>query len=107
VEVEAVFSKPEDYRQLLPGYSADLEIILETRDDVLRIPTEALLPASSAGQRVLVYDPAAGTLHERRISAGISNWKYTEVLDGLQQGEQVVVTVDRAGVQPGAAANIE
>lgn len=107
VAVEAAFTNTDDYRQLLPGYSADLEIILDTRDNVLRIPTEALLPANAEGQRVLVYQPQDSTLHERLISTGLSNWKFTEVTDGLQQGEQIVISVDRKGVEAGALARIE
>ena len=49
VEVEVEFERPGEARRLLVGYSADVEIIVEGRDGVLRIPTRALLP----GNRVL------------------------------------------------------
>jgi len=32
-----------------------------------------------------------GVTEERLITIGISNWQYTEVTDGLSEGEQVVV----------------
>lgn len=98
VEVETLFVDPEDYVNLLPGYSADTEIILNVRDDVLRIPTEALLE----GGRVLVYRRADGRLEERSIESGISNWRFTEVVSGLSEGELVVTSVDREGVKTGA-----
>jgi len=63
VEVEVEISDTNDLRGLLPGYSADLEILLESRNNVLRIPTEAVLD----GNRVLVYHPDA-PLSERRIT---------------------------------------
>lgn len=107
VDVEAIFTNPADFEKLLPGYSADLEIILNTRANVLRIPTEALLPANNEGQRVLVYEPDDNLLYERMITTGLSNWKFTEVTKGLEEGEQVVISVDRKGVQAGALANIE
>lgn len=107
VDVEATFTNPADFQQLLPGYSADLEIILDTRDGVLRIPTEALLPSNSGGQRVLVYQPDDSHLYERSITTGLSNWKFTEITKGLEEGEQVVISIDRKGVQAGALANIE
>jgi len=103
VEVEALFTDPEDYQRLLPGYSADLEIIINTRKDVLRIPTEAVLE----GQRVLVYNPATQLLEERRFKAGLSNWKYTEVLSGLSAGEAIVTSIDREGVKAGALVKLE
>jgi HlyD family secretion protein len=103
VEVEALFTEPEDYQRLLPGYSADLEIIINTRKDVLRIPTEAVLE----GHRVLVYNPATQLLEERGFNAGLSNWKYTEVLSGLSAGETIVTSIDREGVKAGARVTLE
>jgi HlyD family secretion protein len=43
-----------------------------------------------------------GVLHERLIQTGISNWEQTEVIDGLTDGEFVVLSVDREGVEDGA-----
>lgn len=96
VEVEALFANPDEYKGLIPGYSADIEIIVASRDDVLRIPTEAVLE----GNRVLIY-PVTNVLEERKIEVGLHNWKYTEVLSGLTAGEQVVVSVERPGVEAG------
>jgi HlyD family secretion protein len=110
VEVEAVFTNPNDYNQLLPGYSADLEIILETRNNVLRIPTEALLASDLVGgkkHRVLVLPSDDNTLREKMIEIGLSNWKLTEVRSGLEEGDQVVITLDRKGVEAGALATPE
>ncbi len=102
VEVEVKLADPNDLRGLLPGYSADLEILLESRDNVLRIPTEAVLD----GNRVLVYHPDA-PLSERRITIGLSNWNYTEVLSGLEKGEEIVVSIGKEGVEAGAYAIAE
>ena len=103
VDVEAEFSNTADYARMLAGYSADLEIILDIRPDVLRIPTEALLE----DKRVLVYSKDDQLLHSRTIETGLSNWKLTEVLSGLEEGEQVVSTIDRKGVEDGALAKLE
>ncbi len=99
VEVEAEFVGDPGVA-LLPGYSADLEIVLERRTDVLRVPTEAL----QEGPRVLVYDGASGRLEARPVRTGIGNWRWTEVRSGLRAGERVVVSLDREGVRPGARA---
>lgn len=103
VDVEALFTDPADYKSLRPGYSADLEIIVNVRKDVLRIPTEAVLE----GHRVLIYNPATQLLEERSFQAGLSNWKYTEVLSGLSAGERVVLSIDREGVKAGVRATPE
>lgn len=103
VDIEAEFTNPADYVRLLPGYSADVEIILETRENVLHIPTEALLE----NQRVLVFDPDSEQLQSRKVETGLSNWKLTEITSGLKEGERVVLSVDRKGVEPGALATPE
>lgn len=100
VEVEVEFGDPEDAEALLPGYSADIEILVEAREDTLRVPTEAVL----GGDSVLVLEAGTGRLAARTIETGLSNWEYTEVLAGLEPDEQVVVSTGRAGVADGAAA---
>jgi HlyD family secretion protein len=103
VDVEVEFTNPEDIRQLLAGYSADVEIILEIHPDTLRIPTEAILD----GNRVFVFSPALGLIKEKIIKPGISNWDYTEILSGLEKDEKVVVNVDQAGVKDGIQGVIQ
>jgi HlyD family secretion protein len=98
VDVEVEFEDRADTNDLLIGYSADIEIVLETRDDRLRVPTESLLE----GKRVLVLD--GGTLVRRDVATGIANWQFTEVTRGVDAGERVVLSVARDGVREGAAA---
>jgi len=100
VDVEVVFTRPEDVNPLLAGYSADAEIILDVREESFRIPTEAVLD----GKRVFVYLPVKKMIEERTFEPGISNWDHTEVASGLTAGELVVVNVDQAGVEDGAHA---
>jgi len=102
VEVEVEFDDPVEARHLLVGYSADIEIMIEGRDGVTRIPTSALMP----GNRVLVLGQE-GTLEERHIEIGLSNWEYTEVRSGLVRGERVVTSLDREGVKAEARAVVE
>jgi HlyD family secretion protein len=102
VEVEVEFDDPGDARHLLVGYSADIEVVVAGRDDVLRVPTTAIQP----GNRVLVLG-AGGVLEERTVETGLSNWEYTEVRAGLSRGEQVVTSLERAGAKAGARARAE
>lgn len=101
VEVEVTLEDPSLAQVLLPGYSADIEVVLERRESALRVPTEALLE----GNRVLVL--GAGVLVERSVVTGLGNWRWTEVLEGLSAGDRVVVSVDRPGVAAGATARAE
>jgi HlyD family secretion protein len=101
VEIEVEITGRGD-SNLLPGYSADVEVLLRTREDVLRIPTQVIME----GGRVMVLN-AAGLLESRDITRGLANWEFTEIVDGLSEGELVVLSVDREGVVEGAAAERE
>lgn len=100
VQVEVGFDTPTETGGFLAGYSADVEVVIDRRPNVLRIPSQALLD----GQRVFVFDPQGGRLQERKIGAGLANWSVTEVVSGLALGEQVVLSTDRPGIKDGAAA---
>jgi HlyD family secretion protein len=80
------------------GYSADAEIILDARENVLRIPTQALFGSN----KVLVLQD--GVLRERELGLGLANWQHTEITRGLQAGDQVVVSLEKEGVKAGARA---
>jgi HlyD family secretion protein len=97
VEVEAEIDERDD-AALLPGYSADLEVIIAERPDVLRVPTRALVE----GNRVYVLED--GRIRQRTVETGIGNWEYTEVTKGLEAGDRVVVSIDREGLEDGAPA---
>ncbi|HRI18705.1 MAG TPA: efflux RND transporter periplasmic adaptor subunit [Burkholderiaceae bacterium] len=101
VEIEAVFDDPKAAGRLLVGYSADIEVILDARRDVLRVPTSAL----QQGNRVVVLE--GDRLAERRVKTGVSNWEHVEVIEGLSGGERIVTSLDRAGVKAGALAVVE
>jgi len=100
VEIEAEIENPQS-ENLLPGYSADVEIVLDTRANVLRVPTQAII------ERTRVFVLNGQMLEERTIEIGIRSWEYAEVLSGLTAGDRVVLTVDREGVEDGAAAVVD
>ncbi|HAC81450.1 MAG: efflux RND transporter periplasmic adaptor subunit [Candidatus Binatia bacterium] len=102
VAVEVDFVDPEAIDALLPGYSADVEIVIAREANRLRIPTEAILE----GKRVLKYTPE-GLVEELEIQTGISNWRFSEVREGLSSGDQVILSIDREGVEGGASVTPE
>ena len=101
VEIEVELDDTAISHRLLPGTSADVEVILQKRTGVLRIPTHALLE----GEQVLLVED--DRLVARDVEIGLSNWDYTEIVSGLRAGEEVVVSLDRPEVQPGASAVVE
>ncbi|HUL83049.1 MAG TPA: efflux RND transporter periplasmic adaptor subunit [Gammaproteobacteria bacterium] len=102
VEIEAVFDDPEKVG-LLAGYSADVEVVLDQKADVLRVPTSVILP----NKTVYVFDQKTQKLESRPVEVGIKNWEFSEILSGLSEGERVVASVDRDGVRAGAPARPE
>jgi HlyD family secretion protein len=100
VEIELELDDPAVAASLLPGTSADAEVILSARDDVLRVPTSALLE----GGKVLVL--VGNRLVERSLQIGLHNWDLTEVAAGLSPGERVVVSLDRPEIKAGARARV-
>lgn len=103
VDVEARFDPVPSELALLTGYSADVEVIIEQRPQALRIPTESLLE----GRRVLRYDAAAGVLREVHLRTGLANWRWTEVLDGLAEGERILASLEQDGLADGVAVIAE
>jgi HlyD family secretion protein len=102
VEVEVTLRDPKDLAELLPGYSADIEVLLSQKDRTLRLPAEAILE----NHRVLLID-ADNVLHEQSFQPGLSNWSFTEVLSGLKAGDKVVTSVGKEGVAAGATVSVK
>lgn len=99
-EVEVDFDDAAFARTLLPGTSADVEVILDARDNVVRVPSYALID----GKKALVLRD--GKLVGVPVEIGLKNWGFAEVKRGLAAGELVVVSLDRAEVKEGARARV-
>lgn len=98
VEIEIELDDAAEAASLLPGTSADAEVILSGKDGVLRVPTSSLLE----GGKVLVLE--RGRLVEKTLKLGLRNWDFTEVRGGLEEGARVVVSLDRPEIKAGAKA---
>jgi len=98
VEVEVELASPKAMVGVLPGTSADVELILARREEALRIPASAV----AEGGKVLVLSD--GVLVEKVIEVGLRNWRFAEVLDGLEAGEAVVVVRNSSDIKAGALA---
>jgi membrane fusion protein (multidrug efflux system) len=87
---------------LRPGMFARVAIVYERKPDALQIPRTALLDGDGPPKVFVVQD---GKAAERAVSLGLSNGAMIEVVEGLKDGEQVVV-VGQGAVKPGAAVRI-
>jgi HlyD family secretion protein len=100
VEIEVELDDPEIASSLLPGTSADVEVILQTLEDTPRIPTTALFK----NDRVFVVED--DVLAEREVETGLRNWDYVEIVAGLEEGEVVVTSLDRVEVEAGQIVEV-
>jgi len=105
VEIEAAFSEKSDFGDLLAGYSADVEIILDTSEKTLKIPSESIIE-KNGDRKVFVYQPASSSVTEQVVTTGLANWAQTEVTAGLQAGQQIVTNVDKPGLEDGASVTV-
>ena len=86
---------------LLPGMNADAEVVITSRENVLAIPAAAV----QRGGLVLVTADSPSAVNADsaveapegyayvRVTAGISDEEYVEILSGLQEGDTVAYTL--------------
>lgn len=74
---------------LRPGMTAQVEILVTQRDDVLSVPVTAVLQYGGK-DHVAVRKPD-GSFDWREIKLGVSNDKLVEVTDGIKTGDSVAL----------------
>ncbi len=94
VEIEAEFSPKPAELPLLIGYSADVEVEIARRTNVLRLPAEA---RREDGQVLRLRD---GHLELVRPEFGLENWNWLEIRSGLSEGDQLVQQPGQLIVDP-------
>lgn len=96
MHTEVDIKNPE--RVLLPGLYAEADLQFDRKDNIPAVPVQAL---SHRGDRtsVLVVN-SDGTLQDRFVQVGLQTASNAEIVSGLNEGEQVVVS-DRSGLKPG------
>ncbi len=103
VEIEADFDREDMPPGLLAGYSTDVEVILDTREQVLYVPSDALLSDGA----VYMLEADTGTARRQPVETGLANWKFTEIRSGLKAGDVVVTSIERQGLADGAHITVE
>ncbi len=74
--------------ELRDGMSATAEVVIKRRDNVLLIPNAVI---QGTVQNPFVEVLVDGKQEQRQITLGLSDGANTEVLSGLEEGEEVVV----------------
>jgi RND family efflux transporter MFP subunit len=85
-------------RVLMPGLYADADVALEHRDDIPTVPLQAV---NHEGNKTTVFVVGQNSeIEDRPIMLGLQTANDAEVVSGLKEGEEVVVS-DRSGLKPG------
>jgi len=84
---------------LLPaGASADVEIVTDTKTNVLILSSKAIL---GRGQQRYVYRVEGSKLKKTPIRVGVTGYNATEVLSGLSEGDEVALPSDKVDLKDG------
>ena len=87
--------------ELRAGVTAKAEITVETVGDALYVPIHAIVPE---GGRHLAFLPEGAGHVEREVKIGKNNAHYVQVLEGLAEGDEVLLYDPRKEGEAGAAA---
>jgi len=74
---------------LREGLTVTVTIVVDQRANVLLVPNGAI--TSQGSDKYVQVVSSAGVTEQRAVQTGISNWQYTEVTEGLSEGEQISV----------------
>lgn len=81
------FDKDND--KVLPNMGVDAEIVVDEKADVLYIPSSAV---QTTRKGTFVKVTKDGEITETKIEIGISNGSITEIISGLNEGDEVVIS---------------
>jgi len=101
VHVDIVDALPKNYR-LGDKYRVEAEVVSWEKDDVLQIPTGAIF---RRGSRWMTFVVNNGKAELREVKTGHQNGAQVEVLDGLMEGD-VVVVYPSESIDEGTKVNI-
>ena len=98
----ATFDVPNPDHKLRVGKTAEVSIIVGAAKGALAIPTAALGEQLQDGRVVVQVLAADGKPERRPIRVGVSSPALSEALDGLREGEEIVIGETTAGASGGA-----
>ncbi len=81
-----------------PGMSADVTVLLSSKDNVLYVPSDAVMSRPDGD---FVRTIENGIVADRKVELGLTNWDTSEILSGLGEGEPVIVSLDVRGLKEG------
>jgi RND family efflux transporter MFP subunit len=81
-----------------PGMSAEVEVIVDKADNILIVPSQAMMERDG---KIFVYVVKDSKAKLVPVKTGRSNWTYTEVLSGVKEGDEVIINPDTPKLRDG------
>ena len=100
-ELRASFLNTSDH-WFKPGMFCRVNVELKKRKNILAVPSAAIMTVQN---NTSVYVISQGKATYRKVAAGITDGKYTEILSGLSEGESVV-TLGMNNLKDGSVVHI-
>ncbi|MEO1889827.1 MAG: efflux RND transporter periplasmic adaptor subunit [Cycloclasticus sp.] len=88
LKVRLVFDNPDE--MLKPNMFTKVKIFSGAKNNILVIPTEALIRTGDE-ERVIIAK-GEGKFEARTVTSGIESGHFIELIDGINEGEEVVVS---------------
>jgi HlyD family secretion protein len=103
IEVEVADVKAATDVGLRAGMSANVEVVVAEKRDVLSLPTSVVV---GRGAKRTVFAVEDGKAHVRNVEVGIANWDKTEILSGVKLGDEVVATLNVKDLEDGVRLTV-
>ncbi len=84
-----VFLEQSNHPKLIPNMNIELKVIVSQRDSVLRMKKEL---AIGRGNKHDVYVVQNGKATRKRITTGLVGLEFIEIISGLEEGDQLIIS---------------
>lgn len=88
--IEIYFNRGEKVELLRGGLTATADIIVGKHDNVIQVPNRAVKGLYGDYWVEVVIDAESAKTEKRPVKIGLQNKKFTEIISGLREGEQVL-----------------
>jgi len=76
---------------LKPGLNVTCEISTVNKDNILLAPMEAFVPDKDNNMMAFVVDSKTNVMAQKKVNIGINSDMQVEIIDGLKEGDRVVL----------------
>jgi multidrug efflux pump subunit AcrA (membrane-fusion protein) len=103
IEVEVADVKGATETGLRSGMSANVEIKVAEKADVVSLPTNVIV---GRGAKRSVYRVENGIAKLREVEVGLSNWDRAEILSGVVLGDTIINTLNEKALEDGTPVQV-